>query len=305
MTSAAVPQLDAPYISVIINCYNGEQFLRQAIDSVLNQNFQDWELIFWDNQSTDDSATILASYGDERIHYFYAETHSALGEARSCALAQANGRWVGFLDVDDLWFPEKLQRQVDAIEAAEKSVGMTYCRCEYFRYTEKLDGSMQRETRICPGSDTLPQENLADELYFGNLIPFPSLLYKRGALDAIGGIPPYRHPPDYYMSLAIASRFGAIAVDEVLCGYRLHDSNLSWSIKEDGYREPIDIVRKVAPKEQCSHLSRYNVTRYVIYLLRQRRVADALKEMGTIGVVGFVSGVLGLLRYRRRYACGH
>jgi len=151
----------------------------------------------------------------------------------------------------------------------------------------------------------LPQQNLADELYFGNLIPFPSLLYKKEALDAIGGIPPYRHPPDYYMSLAIASRFGAIAVDEVLCGYRLHDSNLSWSIKEDGYREPIDIVRKVAPKEQRLRLSRYNVTRYVIYLLRQRRIVDALKEVGAIGVVGFIGGLLGLVRYRRRYACGH
>lgn len=294
-----------PLVTVIMNCFNGETYLREAVESLLQQDYQNWELIFWDNQSKDNSAEIICSFNDPRISYCYAEEHTGLGEARSRALTQAKGEWVGFLDVDDLWFPDKLTRQLEEIHKAGGQIGMAYCRCEYFRDTEKMDGSMQRETRICPGSDTLPQENLADELYFGNLIPFPSLLYKKEALDAIGGIPPYKHPPDYYMSLAIASRFGAVAVDEVLCGYRLHDSNLSWLIKEDGYREPIDIVRKVAPKEQRRRLSRYNVTRYVIYLLRQRRVADALKEMGTIGVVGFVSGVLGLLRYRRRYACGH
>jgi len=292
-------------VTVVMNCFNGETYLREAIQSLLQQSYQNWELIFWDNQSKDSSAEIIRSFDDPRISYCYAEEHTGLGEARSRALTQAKGEWVGFLDVDDLWFPDKLTRQVKEIHKAGGQVGMAYCRCEYFRDIEKLDGSMQREVRVCPGGDALPQENLADELYFGNLIPFPSLLYKKEALDAIGGIPPYRHPPDYYMSLAIASRFGAIAVDEVLCGYRLHDSNLSWSIREDGYREPIDIVRKIASKGQRRRLSRYNVTRYVIYLLRQRRVADAMKQMSTIGVVGFISGILGLVRYRRRYACGH
>jgi len=55
-----------------MNCYNGGKYLRQAIDSVLAQDFSDWELIFWDNQSTDDSATIAKSYSDSRIRYFYA-----------------------------------------------------------------------------------------------------------------------------------------------------------------------------------------------------------------------------------------
>lgn len=294
-----------PLVTVIMNCFNGEAYLREAVDSLLQQSYENWELIFWDNQSEDSSAQIIESYDDLRIRYCYAEEHTGLGEARSRALAHAKGEWIGFLDVDDFWFTDKLSRQMEAIGRADHEVGMAYCRCEYFRDIAKEGDLIERQTRVCPGSETLPQESLADELYFGNLIPFPSLLYRHQALLEIGGIPPYKHPPDYYMSLAIASRFGAIAVDEVLCGYRLHDSNLSWSIKEDGYREPIDIVRKVAPPEQRTRLSRCNVTRYAVYLLRQRRWRDAMGQIVSIGIGGFIGGMLDLMRYRRRYSCGH
>ena len=62
---------DTPFVSVIINCYNSEKFLREAIDSVYSQTYKNWEIIFWDNQSTDESAKIAKSY-DEKIIYFYA-----------------------------------------------------------------------------------------------------------------------------------------------------------------------------------------------------------------------------------------
>jgi len=291
-------------VSVIINCFNGETYLVEAVESLLNQSYQHWELVFWDNQSTDQSAAIIRSFDDSRIRYFYAKEHTGLGKARSLALEKAKGEWIGFLDVDDLWFENKLSRQIEEIHKIDDRTGMIYCRCEYFRNRKKSGGITCRETKICPSCEKLPQENLLDELYMGNFIPFPSVLYKKEALDAIGGIPPYKHPPDYYMSLAISSRFGAIAVDEVLCGYRLHSSNLSRSIKEDGYREPIDIVRKVAPEDQCSQLIRCNVIRYVFYLLRQKRLFDALKEINSIGTVGFIFGVLKLVSYRMRYSCG-
>jgi len=293
-----------PLVSVIMNCFNGEAFLREAVESLLRQEYEHWELIFWDNQSDDTSATIIQSFDDERIRYFYAEEHTGLGKARSLALAKTTGEWVGFLDVDDLWFSNKLGRQMEAIDESHSNISIVYCRCEYFCDKKDANGGSVRERKTCPGSHTLPQENLDSELYFGNFIPFPSLLYKRDALIAIGGIPPYKHPPDYYMSLAIALRFSAIAVDEVLCGYRLHDSNLSHFIREDGYRESVDIVRKLAPAGQGIRLSRYNVTRYVIYLLREKRLRDALEEIHSIGIGNFIGGLIGLMRYRHRYSCG-
>ena len=99
---------DQPLVSVIMNCYNGEMYLREALDSVLSQTYTNWELIFWDNQSSDKSETIFLSYDDSRLIYFYAPQHTNLGKARTLAIEKTRGQWIAFLDVDDLWFPEKL-----------------------------------------------------------------------------------------------------------------------------------------------------------------------------------------------------
>lgn len=104
-----------PLVSVIINCYNGEKYLREAIDSVIAQTYTNWELIFWDNQSTDSTADIVKSYNDERIHYYYAPEHTPLGEARNLAMEKANGEYIGFLDSDDIWLKYLLSKYISAI----------------------------------------------------------------------------------------------------------------------------------------------------------------------------------------------
>ena len=101
-----------PVVSVVINCYNGEKYLQQAIDSVLAQSYEDWEVIFWDNRSTDRSAEIVLGYRDTRFRYFHAPRHTPLYEARNYAIERARGDLIAFLDVDDWWFPSKLERQV-------------------------------------------------------------------------------------------------------------------------------------------------------------------------------------------------
>lgn len=95
-----------PLVSVIINCYNGEKYLCEAIDSVIAQTYTNWEIIFWDNQSTDGTAEIVKSYKDERIRYFYAPVHTPLGEARNLAMREAEGVYFAFLDADDVWNPQ-------------------------------------------------------------------------------------------------------------------------------------------------------------------------------------------------------
>lgn len=108
-----------PKVSVIMNCYNGERYLREAIDSVFAQTFADWEIIFWDNVSTDGSAEIAHSYKDERFRYFRAERNVPLGAARKLAMEQACGEWIGFLDTDDFWLPQKLERQLQVLDGSD------------------------------------------------------------------------------------------------------------------------------------------------------------------------------------------
>lgn len=111
-----------PLVSVIMNCYNGETYLKMAIDSVLAQTYQKWELVVWDNRSTDRSAELIRSYSDPRIRYFYAPTHTVLYEARNCAIARAAGELFAFLDVDDWWLAEKLERQVPLFDNPEVGI---------------------------------------------------------------------------------------------------------------------------------------------------------------------------------------
>lgn len=99
-----------------MNCLNGEEHLRAAMDSVVAQTFTDWEIVFWDNGSKDASPDIAASYGD-RVRLFRGEKTVPLGEGRNLAIAKARGEFIAFLDCDDLWAPTKLEKQVALFDA--------------------------------------------------------------------------------------------------------------------------------------------------------------------------------------------
>ncbi len=109
-------------VSILMNCYNSDFFLKESIDSVLNQTYTDWEIIFWDNQSTDKSSEIVHQYKDKRIKYIYAPSHTSLYIGRSQALRHCKGKYLAFLDCDDLWLPNKLEKQVDIFEKNKKVV---------------------------------------------------------------------------------------------------------------------------------------------------------------------------------------
>ena len=95
-------------VSIIMNCYNGEQFLAEAVQSVINQTYNNWELIFWDNASNDNSQNIIKNFNDKRIKYFFSKVNEPLGKARNNALKKTQGQFIAFLDCDDLWMPSKL-----------------------------------------------------------------------------------------------------------------------------------------------------------------------------------------------------
>jgi len=124
-------------ISVIINCFNGEKYLREALDSVVIQTYKNWEIIFWDNQSTDISAKIFKSYKDSRLKYYLAPTHTKiLYEARNYALKKTTGDFIAFLDVDDYWLSDKLEKQIPLFN--DPKVGLVYGNLWYSFKKKKL-----------------------------------------------------------------------------------------------------------------------------------------------------------------------
>ncbi len=104
-----------PLVSFVVNCYNGEIYLKGCLSSILAQTYSNWELVFWDNASTDTSAEIFKSYDDNRFKYFKSSKNVTLGQARAWAVNECKGEYIAFLDVDDEWIPEKTEIQVREI----------------------------------------------------------------------------------------------------------------------------------------------------------------------------------------------
>ena len=105
-----------PLVSIIMNCYNGEDYLCESIESVLSQTYKKWELIFIDNNSSDNSKKILYEYKDKRIFYFKSKKTLNLGRARQLAFNKCRGDFITFLDTDDLWSKNKLKIQINKLK---------------------------------------------------------------------------------------------------------------------------------------------------------------------------------------------
>ena len=90
-------------VSVILNCYNGEKYLKEALSSVISQTYKNWELIFLDNRSNDNSKAILKSFKNKKFKYFKTSKHLSLYSARNLAIKKTRGEFISFIDSDDLW----------------------------------------------------------------------------------------------------------------------------------------------------------------------------------------------------------
>ena len=109
-----------------MNCYNGGTYLKDSIKSILLQTYKNFEVIFWDNQSNDNSYSIYKSFKDSRLKYFYAKKHTSLYEARNLAIKKSTGKFIAFLDTDDLWLKNKLYSQIKKIKKKTAVVYSNY-----------------------------------------------------------------------------------------------------------------------------------------------------------------------------------
>jgi glycosyltransferase involved in cell wall biosynthesis len=243
---------------VVVNTYNGATHLRACLDSVLAQTYQHWELVFWDNQSTDGSAAIARSYAEPRIRYCYASAHTSLGEARNQAVRESRGEWVAFLDSDDVWLPEKLEWQIDAVNTAPVRPGIVYGRT--LCLTDDVVGPELYADEVGP---TPPSGQILDVLLErGNLIALSSVMVLRQAFLDMGGIPPqFDYSEDYYLLAAIAAKYQAVAVNRPCCLYRIHPLSMTARRRARGYEETIEIIATLGShnprlvKRKCAEYS--------------------------------------------------
>lgn len=111
----------SPLVSVVMSCYNSEKYLKEAIDSILNQSYKNFEFIIWNDGSKDSSEDIIKEYTDSRIRYFFHE-NTGLGTALNLACKEAKGKYIARMDSDDISLPTRLEEEVDYLENHENVV---------------------------------------------------------------------------------------------------------------------------------------------------------------------------------------
>lgn len=284
---------DCPLVSVIINCYNSEQFLNEAIESVLSQTYRHFEIIFWDNQSTDASASIVNSYDDDRIRYFYAPQHTTLGEGRNLALEKCRGELISFLDADDAYSKDRLQACVDAFK--EKTVGLVYTNGE-------IDNG---STRTPFYREHQPEGELFDAWLRSYQVMIPSVMFRRECLDILQGHwvdTRFSMVEEYDFFLRIARDWRVAYCHDNLCMWREHSASMTWSKTERWGEEFALLAQKMLDDGLATHDSLTELRKksaYYLFLgeLKQGRMArHFLKPFLTIDkrfFLLYVSSFLG------------
>lgn len=225
MNMAAAPSMPgaaaAPAVSIIMNVRNGARTLAVALQSVLAQTFADWELVVWDDGSTDGSQHVVAACADPRIRSHTSPSPSHLGAARVQSMAAARGTWLAFLDQDDVWLPHKLQRQM---ALAQDGVDLVYGRTvKYFETGGRSDFDHRHEHCGLPEGDIF--RVLVAQSCF---ICMSSAMLRRVAVQRAGAMPDWLQvAPDYWLFLALSRAGAARAVQEPVCLYRVHAGGMT------------------------------------------------------------------------------
>ena len=200
-------------VSIIMPSYNMAPYIRETIQSVLNQSYQNWELIIVDDCSTDNTDEVVASIKDERIRYLKNKINSGAAVSRNRALREAKGRWIAFLDADDLWVPEKLDEQIKFM--VENSYDFTYT-----DYRIQLNGEWL--PYICTGPNMVNKRKMYDYCYFSTI----TVIYRREAVGLIQ-IENLKKNNDYAMWLQAVEKVDCYRYPKCMSYYIKHDGSVS------------------------------------------------------------------------------
>jgi glycosyltransferase involved in cell wall biosynthesis len=274
-----------PLVSVVMNCYNSSQYLREAIDSVLAQTYQNWEIIFWDNRSTDASAEIFNSYSDSRLHYFLAPEYSKLGKARNLAVGQARGDWLCFLDCDDIWFPEKLERQVAIIASEGPDLGFVYGQMLVLHDGEEPSSKWSARLRKYSKKtllNKLPEGLILEKLLMINFVPLLTAIVSREFYHEVGGISEhFEQAEDYELFVKIAAIKKVRAVQSVVALYRVHQSNNSIINNEKGFYEALELIGRYLPAPAAIRGIRFRHATFAITQIESGKLWSGICHIAT------------------------
>lgn len=269
---------EQPRVSVLMTVYNGAQWLREAIDSVVHQTYGDWELIAIENGSSDESPAILASYPDARIRVISMRGNIGRTPALRHAFDVARGEYIAVLDADDVAERTRLAKQVEFLDAHPRIslVGT---------WALRIDGAGREVARWAPATDS---QRLQDELGFANPIVHSAAMYRAAVARDVGGYPPeYPYAQDAALWLRLAERGPVAMIGEYLSSHRTTPGGMTRS-KESSVivsRDNLSVLEYAACHLPLSSYARRRNReertvagcRYAIALMRTQRMGAGLR----------------------------
>lgn len=223
-------------ISVIIPVYNGECYVAEAIDSVLNQTYKNIELIVIDDGSTDGTAAIVKNY--ENIIYFYQENRG-LGAARNQGVDLAKGEYLAFLDADDYWLPEKLEQQLAQLSKAT-TLSLAFCYMEQF---------------VCPKLSLVDAANIK---LTHKILPGYSgcaILLSRRVFLLVGKFIETREVGEFveWFGRAQDKKINVVMLPDILVMRRLHNNNMGRQKEKYSPQGYLSILKSTLERRRREH----------------------------------------------------
>ncbi|MDP4127677.1 MAG: glycosyltransferase [Bacillota bacterium] len=212
-------------VSVIMAAYNGEETIKESIDSILRQTHEALELIVVDDGSTDNTVSIVTSISDDRVLLLQCKNSGSPAAPRNAGIKKATGDFITFCDQDDLWYPKKIEKQLKAYEHVKhlSDVGIV------FSSANLIDEAGKKvDENVTKFSGFLPADKAHNKMLGGDYIIACSALVPKSTMDEVGlldealvGV------DDYDLWLRITENYGVFAIPEKLCAWRQSPNSLS------------------------------------------------------------------------------
>jgi glycosyltransferase involved in cell wall biosynthesis len=167
-----------PLVSVIMPTYNHSKFIDEAIESVLNQTYKNFELIIIDNYSEDDTEKVVTSYKDNRIKYLKFKNNGIIAASRNYGIKNSNGEYVAFLDSDDIWLPKKLEKQIELFRISNETPMI------YTRFKTVRGDTISKD--ILPKNGRYKSGYIFRSLYVRPFITCSTVIVKKSIFNQIG-----------------------------------------------------------------------------------------------------------------------
>ncbi|RLC39556.1 MAG: glycosyl transferase [Candidatus Nealsonbacteria bacterium] len=243
-----------PTVSVIIPTYNRAHLIGRAIQSVLDQTYQDFEIIVVDDASTDNTKEVVKSFGDKRIKYLRLRENSGSSAApKNTAIKITKGKYIALLDSDDEWLPEKLEKQIQLFKNSKKK-NLGFVGCNVLVVDEQTNKRYEYKT---PKYKNVFQRLLENDFIWSS----SSVMVKKSVIDNVGLFDEsLKNANDWEMWIRIAQKYDFDFVDEPLFKYYWHGGNITrtaGNLKKIQYKEYILIKHKNLYKK---HPKAYSIT---------------------------------------------